>query len=277
MVGALIFVIATWTVPPSPVVEHREVLETTVGMEGVYYLRFQGPALEAKPVDENAPVVARVADVVKDGQSTLYELRYIGMRPGTFDLREFFERVDGEKLAGMAPISITVRAVLPANHNGQLEELAPPRVSPAWRYRLAIAAVGVLWLVPVVCVAVRRVVRHRPQLKAAPEAEPTLADQLRPLVEAALSGALSTEDQARLELLLIAHWRERLDLAGCTTAEALVRLREYPESAQLLVQLEHWLHEPTGRHPVDLAGLLRPYGNQPAVDLGAVKPQEATP
>jgi len=246
-------------------------------MEGVYYLRTQGPTLEARPVEEDAPVVLRVADVVEDGSSMIYELRYFGMQPGTYDLRDSLQRVDGQPLTGLEPMKIAVCSVLPDDHNGQLDELLALGLPGAWPYRAMLIALAALWAVPFGWAVASRLGRRRQAPKAAPVKELTLADQLRPLVEAAVAGKLSTENQARLERLLIAHWRTQLDLAGCTTAEALARMREHPGSAELLVALERWLHEPPGRHEVDVAEVLRPYGDQPAVEVPLIAVAEAAP
>jgi hypothetical protein len=99
------------------------------------------------------------------------------------------------------------------------------------------------------------------------EAAPlTLADRLRPLVEDARTGELSTERRAELERLLLAHWRERRDLAGVDAADAVIRLRRDEEAGPLLRQLEEWLHRPggSGAHEVDVAALLEPYRAAPA-------------
>ncbi len=244
-------------------------------MEGVYYLRHHGSAVEALPVDDNSPVVLRIAEAVDDGGATICEIRYIGVKPGRYDLRDYLRRADGEPLAGIEPIPVSIRSVLPANHNGQLDELPRLPLPRAWPYRLSLAVAGGLWLVPVAWLTVRRIARRRGRPKALPAGEPTLADQLRPLVEAAVLGRLSTAEQARLERLLIAYWRTRLDLAGCSVAEALVRLRENPESAAPMAELEQWLHCRPGSCRVDVATVLEPYRDHPPIDPAEIEAEEA--
>ena len=58
-------------------------VETRIGIEGTYYLRCACPELTAKPVDEDAPIVLRIANVTADGGSTIYELRFIGQHAGS--------------------------------------------------------------------------------------------------------------------------------------------------------------------------------------------------
>jgi hypothetical protein len=234
-------------------------IETTVGIEGVYYARVRGPALEAKPVDDDAPLVLRIADAVTDADSTICELRYIGTLPGTYDLRDYLMCADGQTLEAAGPMLITVKSILPENHDGALEGIRRPAARRSWPYRAGLAAVAAVWLVPLVWLLGRRVVRRTARPELAESAAPTLADQLRPLVEAATAGRLSSAEKARLELLLIAHWRRQLDLNGCSAVEALRRLRRHPEAGELLRELEKWLHQPPGRAQVDVAAVLQPY------------------
>ncbi len=248
------------------------VVTTNVGVEGTYYARYTGPALEAKPVDESAPIVLRIADLTEDQGSTIYELRYVGNRPGSYDLGDYLARVDGEPITGLGPLTVAVEGLLPEDHDGALEKHSRPRAAPGWRYRWLLGVAGALWLVPLVWVAIRRWTRREKKPQRLPTAEPTLADQLRPLVEEALAGSLSPAGQARLEMLLIAHWRRRLDLTGCSISEALQRMRQHRESGELLRHLERWLHEPPGT-PVDVASILEPYRYCAAVDAEEAREQ----
>jgi hypothetical protein len=79
-------------VAASTAAEPSATVETTVGMEGVYYLRERGPALESRGVQEQAPLALRVADVARDGEWLIYELRYIATRPGIYDLGDALKR-----------------------------------------------------------------------------------------------------------------------------------------------------------------------------------------
>jgi hypothetical protein len=257
----------------------EEALATNLGVEGVYYLRWKGPALEAAPVDDDAPLVLRIAAVTPDGDDSLYELRYIGSRAGKLDLRQSLRRVDGQPLTGMAPIMVSVKNILPDSHDGELADRSVSGVPRAWRYRLLLAAAVVIWIVPLAWLVIRRITRRRPAPAVAAEERPlTLADQLRPLVEAAMTGRLSTLQQARLERLLIAYWRQRLDLADCPINEAVARMRRHPPSAALLGKLDEWLHQPPRRQTVDVAEILRPYRDHAPLDLattgGAVPDRE---
>ena len=88
----------------------------------------------------------------------------------------------------------------------------------------------------------------------------TLADRLRPLVDAAVAGNLTQGQHAELERLLIGYWRKRLELEKAAPAEFIGVLRNHDEAGPLLRRLEDWLHRPGGAaEPVDVAALLKPY------------------
>jgi hypothetical protein len=128
-------------------------------------------------------------------------------------------------------------------------------------YRLAMIALGIVWLAPLVYVIVRRLFRRKPAPPPPPAKPVTLADQLRPLVEAAIRRDLSTADRARLEMLLLAYWRDRLRIRAKPHADALGELRAHPEAGAILTRIETWFHKPPGEssEPADLAVLLQPY------------------
>ena len=111
-------------------------VETRIGIEGTYYLRYAGPELTAKPVDEDAPIVLRIANVTSDGGSTIYEIRFIGQHAGSFDLRDYVNRSDGKPIRNLPPAMVAIRESLPKNHSGNLEDLAPPAIQQALPYRM---------------------------------------------------------------------------------------------------------------------------------------------
>ena len=97
-----------------------------------------------------------------------------------------------------------------------------------------------------------------------PKPEPSFAERLRPLVEAAAVGQLSTAEQATLERLLMGFWREKLGLPEMRMAEALARLKAHGEAGAILRAVERWLHQPGSNGVSEIKSLLQPYRNLPA-------------
>jgi len=248
-------------------------VRSTVGIEG--QVIFRHPATEsvqAVPVNDKAPVVVRIARSTPDGSFILYDLRFIAQYSGEFDLRDCLRRPDGAPLTDALPLPVVVDRLLPDDHQGELFRIDGLSLPQLGGYRVALIAIGVLWLVPPAWLLVRRLTRRVPPPPPPAPTPATLAAQLRPLVEAAIAGSLSTPDRARLELLLLAYWRERLGIGaeGLNHVAAIRKLREHREAGELLGLLERWLHRPpTGTEEVDIGAVLERYRAARPVDLAA--------
>lgn len=218
-----------------------------------------------------APLVLRVAASYPHGSAFRYDLVYYGLEPGQYDLKDYLRRKDGSSLKDLAPILVKVEPVLPP---GQIE---PHRLTLApmpflGGYRLLLLLGGAVWVVGVAAILLAgRWKRTDAEASAVPPM--TLADRLRPLVDAAVAGKLTQGQHAELERLLIGYWRQRLELEKAAPADFIGVLRNHPEAGPLLHRLEDWLHRPGGAiEPVDVAALLKPYqtivADQPEVTKG---------
>lgn len=245
--------------------------DVRIGIEGRLMLKYSGPELTTSPFDDKSPILLRIANVTASRDSQVYDLRYIGQEAGTYDLADFLIRSDGGPIAELPPAMVTIRESLPANHNGDLEELAPPKRTSSIPYPWLMALGGSVWLIGGIWLIGRRLLNRPKQIPIEETAPPTLADQLRPLVESAMAGRLTPSEKARLEWLLLAHWRKRLNLEGVPPMELLTRMRDDAEAAVLLMRLEEWLHQRPMERRVNVSELLAPY--QSASPLDVTKPQ----
>lgn len=245
---------------------------TTVGMEASYLYRHRGGRLEAVPfrrVEEGEnvpPFLLWILDRVVDGESTIYEFRFTGNVPGDYDLRDHLQDAEGRPATDVPPLLVRVESVLPPDHDGVLSEVEDPPLPRLGGYRTLLWILGIAWAIPVVWWILRALWRRRPRAVEPPPAVPTLADQLRPLVEAAVRSELDPVGQARLERMLLAHWRARLEIHESSFLSALRRLKADPTAGALLRGLEEWLHRPGGGS-VDVEALLAPYrGARPVTE-----------
>ncbi len=222
-----------------------------------------GVELVARPLDDRqGKVVVRVLDKESVADGTRYKLSYYGLEPGTFDLRDYLQRADGQSLADIPPLPVTIRSVLPA---GQIEPnaLAADPSPFRSRYRWLMFGGAVLWFAGLVALAFAGR-RRRVQVEATPAPPQTLADRLRPLVERAMTGHSEPGEHAELERILIAYWRRQLGLGHLNLGAAMALIRTDPTAGALLGQLEAWLHRPPGETAlVDLTSLLGPYRSLP--------------
>lgn len=238
--------------------------KTTVGMFGTFRdLVLPGSELEPIPVaDDRQPVILRIAASHKHGTAYRYDITYYGLDPGKYDLRDYLRRKDGSSKDELPSMPIVVESVLPA---GQIEPapLEVGRIPWVGGYQILLIFAAVLWIAGLILLIFVGRKRRRIDDDAHGEPTRTLADQLRPLVESAVSGKSSPAELASLEQALLAYWRRRLGVQQLSPAAAIAALKNDPGAGELLVQLEAWLHRPGPPANVDVATLLRPYQNLP--------------
>lgn len=241
----------------------------SVGMPDRIEVVLPGPELEAIPrEDREDPIVLRVVRVDPHGSMKRYELEFLGLEPGDYDLRDHLRRKDGSSTADLDPIPVSIHSVLPP---GQIEPnaLEAGRTPRPWGYRATVVVASILWLAGLAYLLFGGR-RRRASSTAVIEPPKTLAERLRPLVQGAISGDLGPEGRAELERLLIGYWRRRVGLEGIDPAGAVAILREHDEAGPVFRRLEDWLHRPAGSalEEPDLAELLEPYRDLPADALG---------
>jgi hypothetical protein len=216
-----------------------------------------GGAVKPKPRRDNRPPLSvRLLQAKPAADGGRYDFEIQGLDPGTYDLADFLEAPDGtvipsiplEITAGLTPGPVRPHRI-PA---GDLPELGG--------YRQTMTVIAILWAVGLAAIIFWRR-KKSGDADDVTEAAPSLSDRLRPLVARASVGDLSAGDRARLERLVIGHWRERRpDIAALTPAEAMVQLRADPEASPLVLALERWLHaREANTSEADLASLLAPY------------------
>ncbi len=222
-----------------------------------------GSELEVRPLDDRrAAVVLRITDVFPHGSAFRYDVVYYGLDPGEFDLKDYLRRKDGAATDDLPSIKVTVQSVLPS---GQMlpNELDLKRSPRLGGYRTLAVAGAVVWVVGLVAILLAGR-RGRAAAGANGQAPASLAERLRPMVEAAMAGRITQNERAELERMLLTFWRRRLNLDAAKPAEAIAALREHADSAPLVLQLEAWLHQPGSAGETDIARLLEPYKNLPA-------------
>lgn len=239
----------------------------TVGMEGRIEVLLP-PGLRASVATNQTALLLRIASTRPHGGQVHYDLRYIGRVAGEHDLRRYLIDTNNSPATNLPLLAVQVAGILPKTHNGWLEDQALRAPSMFGGYRAVVATVIVVWallLFPLVLLRRRAVLTTDP----GPVRLPSLADRLKPLVEAAAAGTLAADGQAALERMLINHWQRRLQLESLSGELLIQRLREHPEAGLLLDALEDWLHRPPGSVAVRIDELLAPYRQLP-VESGEV-------
>ena len=216
-----------------------------------------GGEVKAKPRrDSRPPLSVRVLEVKPAKDGSRYDFEIQGLDPGHYNLADFLEAPAGTSIPEI-PLEIT--ATLPPGlatphpiRQGKLPELGG--------YQRTMILLGSIWAAGLLAILFwkKRKTADGDEGKAAAL---TLSERLRPLVDLAAKGNLSSDDRAKLERLVIGHWRERRpDIAALAPAEAMVRLRTDEEASPLILALERWLHSrETTATEADIGKLLAPY------------------
>ena len=241
----------------------------TIGIEGRVTLDLPRGDYRPRPLDDRTELILRIESVTATNRQQRYEFSYMGMEPGDYRLADYLVRPDGSRADELSNTLVHVQSVLPENHDGKLTAFAPGRFPFIGGYRIFLALLGALWLggIGLFIWSYRK-----KRVVAAPAVvvpEPSFAERMRPLVEAAAAGKLSLDGQAQLERLFIGFWREKLNPPGDQRmADALAELKAHAQAGELLRALEHWLHERTGATAAEVNALLEPYRQAPSPQKG---------
>jgi len=234
-------------------------LEVPLGVEHAMALTYPGPELTVKPYGYGVAVSLRIADVQeRDGRRT-YDIRYMLNRGGTFNITEYLTTVEGTDPAGMPAFEVVGLEALSEGVDKRIQELSTVTID-IWHYyyetMTIIVALWVLWLGLIIFWP-----RHREEHveETGPLVDPFPA-RLRAYLALAAEGALDKSDKARMEMMLIGHWRDELPAPGRRMHTTVRRIGDDPRFASDYHALIDWLHNPTRSvSNADLVEQLRPY------------------
>lgn len=235
----------------------QEVREVPIGIstriDGVV---LPGSEFEAAPIDAKSPLVLRIRAVWPHGSDLRYDLEFYALDPGEHELTSYLRRKDGTA-AGELP-RVPVRAVtrLP---EGQVKPHSPqPGDVPSIGGYTTLMIVGAIaWVAGLFAILL---LGRKRRVEQARRAKPlSMAEELRPLIEAARARSLSSSERSQLELRLVAFWRHRMGLELDDPVQALAKVRSDAHAGALLRAVEQWLHAPDAPREIDIEALLAPY------------------
>ena len=256
-----------------PVAGKSDPYISTVGLNArISQIVIAGSEIEARPiVNRDQPVVVRIVETFPHGTDFRYDLEFYGLEPGEFNLSDYLRRKDQSDTKEIEPIYIQIDSLLGP---GQVEptelEVKPSRFSS---FYLPVLLVGAgFWLLGLLMILFYGRGKTKRPVEEAKNI--TVADRLKPLVEAAMAGNIESEQQAELERVLSSFWGKKLRLNHLPATELRTKLRQHPEAGKLLEQIDDWLHKPNsnesnsnGTVTVDVANLLKPYQSTDMEDV----------
>ncbi len=216
-----------------------------------------GGEVKAKPRrDRKPPLMLRILEVKPAKDGSRYDFEVQGLEAGTYNLANFLEAPAGTTLPAI-PLEITTALPEGLVHPNPAEAGELPEFGG---YKTRMKILIALWFAGLIAILLWRKKKTASAADTAESIQP-LADRLRPLIAAASKGELASDDRAKLERLVIGHWREhRPDIAALPPAEAMTQLRHDPEAAPLFLALERWLHARSSETTqAEIDQLLAPY------------------
>jgi hypothetical protein len=232
----------------------------TVGIEAGVRVELPRGDLQAVGIKERTDLILRIATIKETKQGFGYELRYIGLLPGDYNLANYLVTPEGNVSETLPVIAVKVLPLLPQGHQGELVSSQLKAYTPPGGYRLFFSGVWLFWavfLLPLIFAG--RVKKTVQVITVTPP--PTLEEQLQPLVVKALAGGLDVAEKEHLERLLMGYWQQQLNCDEATAYLMLKKIKGDPEGGQLFEKLESWLHRPPGTAPVALEEMLARYAH----------------
>lgn len=231
-----------------------------IGIEGRLSLDLPRGDYRPRPLDDRTELILRIEAITPaPHQRQRYDFHYMGLEPGRYSLADYLIRPDGSRPDELSNTLVHVQAMLPENHDGKLTGCTTERFPFIGGYRFFLGLVALLWVGGIAGFVMSYRKKRVVVVPAVVVPEPTFAERMRPLVEAAAAGQLSPDGQAALERLLMGYWREKLGLPEMPMAEALGQLKAHAQAGELLRALERWLHQRAGASAQEVSALLAPY------------------
>jgi len=240
IVGA---VVATgWLRWREPATQHSDT-DVPLGVEQAVIIRYSGPPLKARPYRRGASINLRIAGQAQQGGVRVYDIRYVVSLPGEFDLTEYLTSTDGRPIDDLPPFRVRGLTSLTKDIETRIQEIETVGVHIWHWYYESLVGAGVFWVAWLMGLIFLGRPKRPPQPPpAAPQ--PSVIEQIERLLAAMASRELTVEEKARLESLLLQHWRERLELDEQRMAAACRRIEASPEWGPVYGMRQAWLHNP---------------------------------
>lgn len=236
--------------------QHDDDLKVPLGVEQAAIITYSGPGLVVKPFRYGVAVNVRIAQVTEQAGAKVYDVRYLVNREGEHDLIEYLMADDGKPLSGLPSFKVKGDPKLSKELEARVKETEDIGIEVRGHYLLTLGALGVFWIAWLFALIFWRRPRKPAAVPVTPP--PTLAEQLRRLLDELEQGRLDAEQKARLEMLLLRCWREGLVPADAPMSAVLAAIARGERTGEALGLLQRWLHRPgSGVADAEVAEIIR--------------------
>ncbi|MCL4206515.1 MAG: hypothetical protein KJ000_28870 [Pirellulaceae bacterium] len=236
-------VVAVLRFRPAEIPKTYSDTEVPLGVEQAVIIRSGGPRLQARPYRRGASVNLRIANEVQQGDTRIYDIRYVINLPGEFDLTDYLTSTDGRSLDNLPSFRVAGLTSLTKDIETRIQEIETVGIRIWHWYYETLVGLGVVWLVWLMgLIFIGRPPRPKKETPRPPK--PSITEQIDRYLRMLADGELSVDDKARLESLLLQDWRERLGMRERRMATACRYIEENSNFGQVYRQLQAWLHNP---------------------------------
>lgn len=223
-------------------------------------LYIPGSKVEVIPRKNNeSSLVIRILEIKPAADGFRYDLEAYALDPGTHNLSDFLRYADTKAPIENLDATFQVTTIHPLDSLPKPSDPKPVPPKKLGGYKTLIIVLGIIWLLILLAIIFYRKKKLTNSSTQAPP--PTLHEKLQALVTSASEGNLTDTERAKLELLILGHWKQKLpEIGNLPPAKALVQLRSHPEASPLILKLEEWLHAPSSSTShQEIIPLLAPY------------------
>ncbi len=217
--------------------------DVPLGVEEAVIIRYSGSRLVARPYRRGASVNLRIANEMQQGNIRVYDVRYVVSLPGEFDLTEYLTSADGRPISDLPSFKVRGLTSLTKDIETRIQEIEEVGVHVWHWYYETLTGLGIawgFWLMGLIFIGRPK----RPPKIAPPPPPPSVLERIARYLIALKEGELTVDEKAELEVLLLEHWRDRLDLRDGRMAESCRRIQRSDDLGTLYEKLQAWLHVP---------------------------------
>ncbi|MEZ0389353.1 MAG: hypothetical protein ACAI34_19905 [Verrucomicrobium sp.] len=240
-----------------------DLLNVPLGVEQAAIVTYSGPPVTVTPYKWGVAVNVRIARVIEEPGSRVYDVRYIVNRAGTFDIKDYLSAEDGTSLDGLPSFKFHGDPKLSKELDARIQETEDLTVKVGGYYTATLTGLAAFWIVWLLLLIFYGRPKRAVEAAAVP-AGTTLAEMLRGFQAQLKDGTLDSTAKAKMEMLLLRRWRQELALSGLPMIDAMEAIQRDEKTGRLLRQLQDWLHRPSS--PVrneEIAAALSPYTVEP--------------
>lgn len=227
---------------------------TDIGMVHTLRVNIPGDRLQALPADERSPAVLRVEPVGETAEGYVYEIDFVGLEPGEYDVTQYLRTITGSPPAA-EPVRVAVERKLPADFRGEiLTQTRRVGFPPAW-YTPTAVVVCIVW---VACLPLMLLVGRKDNAVSceAVPVVPSIRERLSSLLDE-IGDDEGKEAWQQLEATLIHYLADARHVSAAKAFDRLLALKKDEVAGPAIREFELCLHAPGGRGRESLDRALR--------------------